>query len=289
LNEIGAFEDFLRGQPGVGGVLGPHSQLSAIAHLWLARKEGTRKIPEDPEHVGRVIRFFDLVRGPHRRQEVLDDRLDRALVTVFLKDANYRDTRRLIAAIRDHEERFSSQRVHIGLAGDVAVSQAMIPAIVRSQVSSLLIALLSAAVVLCLLFRSLRLGLLALLPVSISVLWVFGAMGWLAVPLGVATSMFCAITLGVGVDYAIHFLESFRRARRRRQPLPVRHALAESGPAIVTDMLAIAGSFGLLVVSQVPSNARLGLLVAIALTAAFFLTLVGLGSVLERWRAPAAG
>jgi hypothetical protein len=44
--------------------------------------------------------------------------------------------------------------------------------------------------------------------------------------------MFCSITLGVGVDYAIHFLESFRRARRRQQPLPVRHALAESGPTI---------------------------------------------------------
>ena len=289
LKEIGAFEDYLRGQPGVGGVLGPHSHVSTVAHLWLGRKEGTYRIPDDALSVARVLRFFDVVRGKNRRREVVTDDLDQALVTVFLKNANYLQTRELIAAIRDYEQRFSSQRIRLHLAGDVAVSQAMIPAIVRSQVTSLLIALAGAFVTLCLLFRSIRLSLLALVPVTVSVLWAFGAMGWLGVPLGVATSTFCAITLGVGVDYAIHFLESFRRARRAEEAEPVLRALGESGPPIVTDMMAIAGSFGLLLVSQVPANARLGLVVAIALVAACFLTLVGLGAWLTWSRSSRRG
>ncbi|MCP4661901.1 MAG: MMPL family transporter [bacterium] len=285
LNELGLFEDYLRSRPEVGGVLGPHSHLSTVAHLWLGRKAGTRRIPDDPLSVARVFRFFEVVRGKHRRREVINDELNRALVTVFLKNANFVETRGLTAAIRGYEKRFAAQSVRLGLAGDVAVSQALVPALVRSQLLSLLVALVGVLLALSLLFRPFRLGVLALAPIALTVVWVLGAMGWLELPLGVATSMFCAISLGVGVDYAIHLLAGFLRARCAGNPDPVQRALRETGPAIVTDMLAISGSFGLLLISQVPANARLGLLVGIALAAACFLTLAGLGTWLS-WKPP---
>lgn len=282
LHEIGELEEFLSGLPGVGGVLGPHSHLSTISFLWLGRKPEAFGIPEDPVRVSRLLRFFEVVRGKHRRREVITDDLDQALVTVFLKNANYREVQTLIQALSRYRASHPGSRIGLRLAGDVAVSQAMIPAIVRSQVLSLLIALLGAALTLTVLFRSLATALLSLVPVSVAVLWTFGAMGWLGVPLGVATSMFCAITLGVGVDYAIHFLEARRRAQAAGSSSTLLHALEESGPAIVTDMLAIAGSFGLLMISNVPANARLGLLAAVALVAGCVLTLVGLGALLVR-------
>lgn len=284
LHEIGDLEGFLAGLPGVGGVLGPHSHLSTVSYLWLGRKQEAYAIPSDPVTVSRLLRFFEVVRGEHRRREVMNDDLDRAMVTVFLKDANYRQVRSLLDALERYRRERLGAGIELSLAGDVAVSQAMIPAIVRSQVLSLLIALVGAFLTLSLLFRSLARACLALLPVSVAVLWVFGAMGWLGIPLGVATSMFCAITLGVGVDYAIHFLEAHRRAQLADAAVGPRRsvlrALEESGPAIVTDMLAIGGSFGLLMISNVPANARLGLLVALALVAACCLTLVGLGTLL---------
>jgi predicted RND superfamily exporter protein len=92
--------------------------------------------------------------------------------------------------------------------------------------------------------------------------------------------MFCAVTLGIGVDYAIHFLEAVRRARAAGRDDPVNHAVAEAGPAIVVDTLAVALGFGLLGFSQVPANASLGLLVGLALTAGCVLTLAGLGALL---------
>lgn len=287
LREIGDFEDFLRAQPEVGGVLGPASHLSTVAHLWHGRKDGTYRIPDDPLSVARVVRFFDVVRGKHRRREVLHDELGEGLVTVFLKNANYADTRRLAEAIHGYEQRFRSQRVHLRLAGDVAVSQAMIPAVVRSQVSSLLLALGGAFLALSVLRRSLRQAVLCLAPVSVSVCWVFGVMGWLGIPLGVATSMFCAISLGVGVDYAVHFLTSFHRAQHSARGASVRRALEETGPAILTEVLAIGGSFGLLLISQVPANARLGFLVALALGVSCLLTLAGLGAWLSHPRVEA--
>lgn len=283
LGEIEELEAFLREWPGVGGVLGPASQLKTVSYLWMGRNEERRRIPQIPERVDVALKRFDQGRGIHRRREVIDDDLRRAVVTVFLKDANYRETAALMEGIRGyHRQHLEPLGSELGFAGDVAVSQAMIPAIVRTQVTSLLLALVGALVAVGLLTRSPVTGLLAVLPASVAVLWVFGAMGWLDVPLGVATSMFCAITLGVGVDHGIHYLESVRRNREAGTVEPPRAALGEAGPAITADAVAIAAGFGLLAVSQVPANARLGLLVAAALVSSAVLTLGGLGSLLSR-------
>lgn len=276
LEEIGRFEEHLRGREEVGGVLGPYSHLSTIAYLWQARKEGSRAIPDDVVKTARVYRFFDIVRGKHRRREVVNDELDRALVNVFLKSANYQETQRLIDDMKAWDG-FRSHRVELAVAGDVAVSQAMIPAIVRSQLSSLLGALAGAFVILVVLLRSLRTAAVAILPGTLAVASVFGVMGWLEIPLGVATSMFCAITLGVGIDYAIHYVAALQRARSSENP--TLSALREAGPPIVTDMAVIAVSFAWMTLSQVPSNSRLGVLVALALGLACTFTLLGLGAV----------
>lgn len=282
LRAIGALEDFLRAQPGVGGVLGPESHFEAVAYLWLGRRPELRKIPDTPFMVERLVHRFDMGRGEDRRREIVDDALERAVVTVFLKAANYRDTAALMRGVEAYAaEHFAPRGVAVEFAGDVAVSQAMIPAIVTTQVSSVVLAPLSCLAVIALLYRSAKTGLLAVLPASFAVAWVLGAMGWLGIPLGVATSMFCAITLGVAVDYAIHFLERYRALRPEAGATAVERALEETGPAIASDVVAIALGFGILAFSQVPANARLGVLVALALVAGGALTLAGLGAGLK--------
>lgn len=286
LEEIGRFEEHLRGREEVGGVLGPYSHLSTISYLWQARREGSRGIPGDADRVARVYHYFEVVRGEHRRREVVNDGLDRALVNVFLKNANYQETQRLIDGMMAWDG-FKSHRVELSVAGDVAVSQAMIPAIVHSQVSSLLWALAGAFLILVVLLRSVRSAVVGILPASLAVACVFGAMGWLGIPLGVATSMFCAITLGIGVDYAIHFVAARERARAQGAENATLSALRNSGPPILTDMSVIAVSFAWMTLSQVPANGRLGVLVALALGLACTLTLLGLASAGQVDRAAA--
>jgi hypothetical protein len=282
IRAVGAFEDFARARREVGGVLGPYGQLAATHYLWMARRQGTQAIPDDPRRIARLLEVFELARGRQQRRELVDDDLRQALVSIFLKEANYRDTGRLMRALRGYERRELAPRgAALDFAGDVAVSQAMIPAIVYTQVASTSLALLGSCVLLCLLFRSPRLGVLALLPSSLAVVWVLGAMGWWGMPLGVATSMFCAIALGIGEDYAIHFLNRVRRAREEGRPDAVAHAFELAGPGIVSDTLTIALGFAVLLASRVPANARLGMVMVVALLGCCILTLVGLGAALS--------
>jgi predicted RND superfamily exporter protein len=284
LNAIGDFERFLARQPRVGRALGPWSQLATLSFLKQARNPEELRIPATPWAVDDLLYWFDEVRGERRRREVIDDARRRGVITLFLKDPDYRQVKALMAEARRHaRERLEPLGIRIGFAGDVAVSQAMIPAIVRTQVYSLPLALLGSLLVVIALYRSVRIGLLIAMPSSLAIVWMLGFMGWSGVPLGVATSMFCAITLGVGIDYGIHLYESFLRQRREGAgPSAALEAVAESGPAILTDTAAIALGFGILGVSQVPANARLGFLVAGALIVSCALTLAGLGTLLDR-------
>lgn len=281
---VGGLERYTRRQPGVGGVLGLHSHLSALSWFWEMALPG-RVLPEDSFDLDRLLRRYDLSQGLPDRQEVVDDALERTVVTVYVREANYWSTGRLMRALRDYEaERLAPVSCHMRFAGDLAVSQAMIPAIVHTQVASVLLSLAAELLMLLALYRSLRWGLLALLPAAVSVLWVFGVMGYAGIPLGVATSMFCAITLGIGVDFGIHFVERFRRAAQAAPFERARAALEETGPAIVVNTLLNVLGFGVLALSRVPANARLGLLMAAALTAACMITLLPLGALLSRLR-----
>jgi predicted RND superfamily exporter protein len=285
LEALGGFEQFIRSQPGVGGVLGPHSHLTAVTYLWLNRREEARAVPKNPRRVRLAWERFDLGRGERRRREVVDDAMRRGVVTIFLKNANYRDTAVLMEAIRaDAARRLAPLGARLDFGGDVAVSQAMIPAIVDTQVTSVLLALLTSLGAVWLATRSLGTALLTVVPVSVAVLWVFGGMGWAGVPLGIATSMFCSISLGIGVDYAIHYLDRLRPLDGSASTTTPLEAIAEAGPAIVVNAVAIALGFGVLLLSRVPANARFGGLVALALAASAVLTLAGLGALLAWWQ-----
>ena len=292
---LGRFEEGLRARPEVGGVVGLASHLSTTAYLWSGLREEGRTIIDQPGWIYIHTWRIGTVRGEARRRELVTDDFRRTVVTLLLEDADYQRTAELITAIRRLErDELAPAHARVDLAGDVAVSQAMIPAIVRTQVGSLLVALASNLVVVSLLFRSLKYGLACVLPTTIAVAWTFGLMGWLGIPLGVATSIFCAVTLGIGDDYSIHFLQRFQAAEAAGAARPARAAAAEAGPAILVDALAVSLGFGLLVLSQVPTNRRLGLLVVFGLVSACLLTLAGSGAVLElldrrRWRSRAAG
>lgn len=281
LRRLGELETELREIPGVGGVVGPYRLSTTMAGI-AAGDVRFRRVGDTPEWNAGFYDYVSRILGPAWRREYATDDFSRGIVEVYLRHANYRDTAKLIARVRTFErKRIAPVGGRVSFAGDVAGSQEMIPAIVNGQVRSLAGALLGSALTVAFGLRKPSAGLAAIVPALGAVLWTFGIMGWAGIPLGVATSMFCAITLGIGDDYAIHFLERRELAIAEGDPEPVRTAIVEAGPAILWDAAAIAVGFGLLAFSQVPPNRRLGLLVGLALIAAAAFTLTGLSAVLS--------
>jgi predicted RND superfamily exporter protein len=291
LSDFGAFIEQRR-ECKVGKVLGPADYVATTRFMVRPNEPGSGFVPTNSGEVKLMWDYYRIVRGPEALREVVDTNYAHSLLTVFLKEANFVDTAKLMNDIRAYErQHLAPQNIRLGFAGDVAVSQSLIRGIVKTQMQSLFGSLAGIYLVTALLGRSLRWGIYAVIPCALAVLINFAAMGWLGIPLGVATSMFAAMTLGIGVDFAIHVLEGFSAARA--QGLSADDALAASltrtGPAVVINTAAIALGFGVLMLSQVPANARLGSLTVLGVVDCLIASLLLLPALLHWWPLKEAG
>ena len=153
-----------------------------------------------------------------------------------------------------------------GLVPLVDSSQAYM---VESQVQSILLAIAAIALTFVILLKSLRLTVLGLLPNLIPILGTFGFMGFIEMPLDVATIMVASVSLGIVVDNTIHFLFRFQRyLHKEGRKKAAIDTLRTSGQAI-----AIAGfinclGFGVLIFSGFKPMKNFGTLVSLTMLSA---------------------
>jgi predicted RND superfamily exporter protein len=275
---LGRLEEDLRSIPGVGAVAGAWSDVVRVAaaldglpfgELCESLSRGERRLSA-PEIDQALLLLASLRRSPVA--ERIDDRLEGARLTAFVRDASYSRIARVVEATKGAPGG--------GLAltpfGDGWLSYLAVDLLVVGQVRSVAIALAANAVLLLWLFRSAADTLLALAPIVVSVAGVFELMALSGAPLGIANSMFASIALGIGVDYSIHLVAHWREERRRAL-LPATaldRALASTGPAIVKSAAAIAAGLSVLALSEVLPNRELGILICLSLTACALATLV---------------
>lgn len=279
LATIGAFEAFLAGRDalGVGAVLGPWSHLSALNRMVGGDAVKAQAFLETRSGLSHTFQIYARARGDRRLREIYSPSFDRALVTLLVRDASYVRVEKLIAEIRGFErEHLAPLGVTLDIGGDLAVSQSMIGGIVRTQVISLATSILGILAVTFFLTRSLAFGLICAVPCALAVVVDFALLGALSIPLGVATSMFAGMTIGVGVDYAIHAWERLRRSAEAGEDLDlaIARSFSDVGPAILIDGLAVGAGFSVLCFSSVPTNARLGGLLVASILACLVATLV---------------
>ncbi len=289
IKETGKLAGFIRQRSryAVGGVLSPEDYLTTTRFMARPNDPNARTLPDEPGEIKLMWDYYGLARGPQRLRQIVDSNYWQSITTVFLKDANFQGTANLMADIRQYEqEHLTPQGIKLGFAGDVALSQSLIRGIVDTQIQSLFWSMLGIYLITSVFGRSLRWGLICVLP-SVIAIWVkFGIMGWAGIPLGVATSMFAAMTLGIGVNCAIQLLEAYDLARSTDPSAlsALKTAFGLTGPAALINTLAVSTGFGVLMLSQVPANARLGFLVVIGLAGCLLATVLVLPVLLHWWR-----
>lgn len=132
------------------------------------------------------------------------------------------------------------------------------------------------------LLLSLGAGFLSLVPLLVAVAGNFGVMGYAGAYLDMATVMIASLTVGIGVDYAVHFLTRYRNARR--VGLPHAKALAEtyrtSGRAIVVNALTLTLGFLVMLLSRFGALNTFGWLIALTMITSMLGALLVLPAVL---------
>lgn len=154
---------------------------------------------------------------------------------------------------------------------------------VANMVSGTLIAILLISLILMLALRSVRLGLLSLIPNGLPILAAFGAWALLVGKVGFSVATVASISLGIIVDDTVHLLSKYVRARDERGGTAadaIRYAFKSVGVAIVISTIILVSGFLVLLTSSFKINVDMGLLTALAIGFALILDFLFLPALL---------
>ena len=139
---------------------------------------------------------------------------------------------------------------------------------IRSMLTGTTVALVLISLILVFALRSLRVGLISLVPNLVPAGMAFGLWGLLVGQVGLALSVVAGMTLGIVVDDTVHFLSKYLRARREEglsSSDAVRYAFHTVGTALWTTSVVLIAGFLVLTYSPFEINSAMGLLTAITI------------------------
>ncbi|MCH7556676.1 MAG: MMPL family transporter [Planctomycetes bacterium] len=171
---------------------------------------------------------------------------------------------------------------NIHLAGLLVLYNNMLQSLFGSQILTLGITVLLLTGMFLVLFRSLKIALIALLPNVLSVAVVLGVMGWLNIPLDMMTITIAAISIGIAVDNTIHYIHRFKdEFQKDRRYLPTMHRCHGSiGHAMYYTSITIIIGFSILALSNFIPSVYFGLLIGLAMLIALLAALTLLPQML---------
>ena len=126
-----------------------------------------------------------------------------------------------------------------------------------------------------LLLRSVKLGLIAMIPNLLPIAFVLGTMGLTDVPIDLANIIIASIILGIAVDDTIHFLHQFWISHRQHGDTSqaIKTSLDHSGRAIVSTSVILVCGFLVYIVASMVNLQRFGWLIALAIAYALVVDL----------------
>jgi predicted RND superfamily exporter protein len=236
-------------------------------------RDNSGGIPRDPLMLAQELLLFSLSDDGRRELErLVSSDYSRAQIIVRLPSMG---SDRVFSAMEDAQRLASMTFANTGITATVTGSGRLFATLdhylVRSQVSSFATAFLTIFAAMFLIFRSVRYGILAIVPNVFPVVVVLGVMGWLDISLNVATVMVAAVALGIVDDDTVHFLHRFRHGLAHGASLDraAENAGAIEGRAALVTALVNSSGFAVLMLSEYKPSAWFGGLLALTLGIAF--------------------
>ncbi len=289
LRALDAFQAEVESIEGVGETRSIADYLRRMNAVMNPDDPGADSIPGTHELVAQYLLLYSISGEPDDFDDVVD--YDYAIANVRTQTASDHspDLTEVLTAIdlasREHLEPLGLS-AHASGAG--RENHTFMEVIVKNQIVGLSTALLLVCFMASLMFRSILGGLLTSLPVALATITTFGGLGWIGETVGVTTALMSAIAIGVGVDYAVHFVARYRHFCRQGvdRETAMRTTLNSSGIAILYNAVVVVAGFLAMATSEFLPPRAMGLLVSWNMVVCFFATITTLAALLW-WLDPA--
>jgi len=274
LRSMEYYEQEISKNPAVGLVSSPVTLIKELSKgFYIEGEAGYNQIPETADEVYQLMEVFALGENEDAISQFLDYDYENARLLISMKEGSNIAKKELLKQL-DVLTKDDSNVQFVAGAGLTEIELADI--VVSGQLKSLMFAMAVIFLLLSVVFRSPKAGLLSSLPLSIAILLLFGLMGLFGIAIDIATALLSSIMIGVGVDYTIHLLWRFKEERRLGQSHAeaMKTTIQTSGRGIVINGISVIVGFLPLTLSGFTPLKFFGALIVISIAACLVCSLL---------------
>lgn len=286
LLKVEEFADWYRKQPKVMHVNTITDTIKRLNKNMHGDDESYYRVPEQPELVAQYLLLYEmsLPFGLDLNNQIsIDKSATRMIVT--LRGTTTRELQEMDDRAQDWLKTNAPEQMFTYGSGLSIIWSHISHRNINSMLSASFLALALISGLLILALRSLKFGVLSLIPNLSPAFMAFGFWGIVAGKVGLGLSIVVAMTLGIVVDDTVHFITKYLRARREHnmsQSDAVRYSFNTVGTALWVTTFALVAGFLILTFSGYKMNSDMGLLSAITITIALAMDFLFLPTILMR-------
>ncbi len=168
------------------------------------------------------------------------------------------------------------------LTGVQFLMKEMNASMISGQFRSILFTFGLIIIMLLIALRSIRLTVIASLPIAITSIILYGFLGLTQISLNVLTATIFSITLGIGVDYAIHYTSIYKYYSDKGDSLAAEHALKYTARPVIANALGLSLGMSALWISPLKIHMHISLLMWVAMMVSVLISLTLIPTLLQK-------
>ncbi len=277
LNRIDSLQDYLKKIPEVGAGISIVDYVKALNMFMFAGERKYFSIPEKSKTVAEYLFLYDISSYPGDFQPVVSNDYAFANIKLDLKDHKTSTINKIVQRTREWINSHSFKNIKFLYAGgDIGILAAVNEIIERSLVSNILIIGFLVIAYISLTFGSLFAGLLLLIPLFFSILIIFGVLGFSKTTINLEMLPLASLSMGFGINYGLYIINRMRQEAERRRSLGkiIKETLLTSGKADFFSGTIVAIGSIVCMLSSIRLQARIGMVLGIALMLNMITTLI---------------
>ena len=266
LAEVSSFADWYREQPPVRHVAVITDTFRQLNRSMHGDDPAAYRIPESQELAAQYLLLYELSLPQGLN---LNNQIDRSRsatrVTISAETLYSQDLLELNARAEAWLQENAPHVAGVNSTGPAVLFAYIGQRNIRAMLVGTMVVLLAISAILLFALRSLRLGLVSIVPNLVPAVLGFGVWGLTVGQVGLSLSVVVAMTVGIVVDDTVHFLSKYLRARREHGQGPeeaVRYAFGTAGHALLTTTVVLVAGFLIFAFSPFVPTAEVGVLTA---------------------------
>lgn len=284
LKRIESLQSFAATLPQVGGTMSLVDYLKRMNQALNEESPEAYRIPDTREMIAQCLLLYSMSGDESDLEDVVDPQHRRACISLRLKTGSTRHAAWIMKEIERYNRDVTKLPMH--MTASMVLGKVVDDLTIRGQVESILTSVPVVFVLVSWVFRSFVGGLFAVLPLLLCMVLNFGILGWAGIPLQVGTALIASVALGIGIDYAIHYLNIIRLHAPGATDLgaSLRESARTAGRAILYNAAAVGFGFLVLVFSSFIADIYFGAFISLTMFTASLATLTLLPCLIQTFR-----